>query len=199
MQVKLERSFPIAAPASSAWQLLRDIRAVAECMPGAQITEQIDDRHYKGQVKIKLGPATAVFNGDIELMAIDADKHQLQLLAKGADTKGSSSASMDLTAKLNDVGADSCELSGLSEVTVNGKFASFGGRMMTQVSDQLLKQFAANFSTRVAALGDGVAAQAASAKLQQQPKTLNGLALVWGVIVGFVKGLFSGKPKKPAN
>lgn len=199
MQVKLERTFPIAAPATSAWQLLQNIKAVAECMPGAQITEQIDDTHYKGQVKIKLGPASAVFNGDIQVKAIDADKHQLQLTAKGSDTKGSSSASMDLTATINEATADSCELSGASEVTVNGKFANFGGRMMTQVSDQLLKQFAANFSTRVLAVGECAPAQAAATKLEQQPKELNALALLWSVIVGFVKGLFSGKSKKPAN
>ena len=64
MQVKIEKTFPLAAPPAAAWALLQDIRAVAECMPGARITEQIDATHYKGQVSVKLGPAAAQFAGE---------------------------------------------------------------------------------------------------------------------------------------
>lgn len=71
MQVKLEKTFPIAAPADAAWRVLQDIKGVAECMPGAQITEQLDATHYKGQVKMRLGPATASFNGDLEIKSVN--------------------------------------------------------------------------------------------------------------------------------
>jgi hypothetical protein len=37
---------------------------------------------------------------------------------------------------------------GKAEVTVTGKFAQFGGRMMNSVSDMILGQFAQNFSNR---------------------------------------------------
>ena len=98
MQVKLDKSFPIAAPASSAWQFLQDIPGVAGCMPGAEITETIDDTNYKGRVKAKIGPATMAFNGDIEIQGVDSEKRELHLIGRGQDTKGTSSATMDLTA-----------------------------------------------------------------------------------------------------
>jgi carbon monoxide dehydrogenase subunit G len=189
MQVKLEKTFPVEAPASLAWQFLQDIRGVAECMPGAEITEKVDDSHYKGQVKVKVGPASAAFKGDIEIKELDAGKRQLRMMGKGADVKGTSSASMDLTASIRDADGGA-ELVGISEVTVTGKMASFGGRMLTQVSDQILKQFAANFSNRVAAMGEGESAQEAAAKVAEQPRELNALGLFWAVIVGFLKGLF---------
>jgi len=193
MKVNLEKVFPIDGPADNAWRLLQDIPEMASCMPGAEITEQVDESNYKGKVKVKIGPATAAFNGDIEIRNIDAEQCQLTMIGKGSDVKGTSTATMELTATIRDAGGGKCELVGVSEVTVTGKMASFGGRMMTQVSDQILKQFAANFSNKVVAMGSGSAAEEAAAKAAEQPKEINGLALTWSIIVGFFKSLFGGK------
>ncbi len=196
MQVKLEKTFPIDAPAAAAWRVLQDIKAVAECMPGAQITEQMDDSHYKGQVKLRVGPASATFNGELEVKSLDAAEKKMEMFGKGSDTSGASAATMNLTARVRDSGDGKCELVGVSDVTVSGKMASFGGRMMNQVSDQILKQFGDNFTKRVLALGEGAAAQQAAADVAKQPKELNALALMWGVLVGFFKSLFGGGKSK---
>ena len=98
MEVKLDKKYPLeGVSVAQAWAVLSDIRATAACMPGAQITEQLDDTHYKGTVKSKVGPAVRVFNGDIEVLGLDPAAMQLQMLGKGADKSGSS-ASMNLTA-----------------------------------------------------------------------------------------------------
>lgn len=193
MRVQLEKVFPIDAPASAAWGLLRNIQAVAECMPGAQITERVDDTHYAGQVNVKLGPANVTFKGTIEVKSVDAVKQQIQLLAKGSDLTGSSAANMDLTAHVRATGDGKCEVVGVSEVTVSGKMANFGGRMMTQVSDQILKQFGANFANRVVAMGGGIAAVEAAAKVAHQPREINALVLMWQIIIGFLKSLFGAR------
>lgn len=193
MQVRLEKAFPIDASANAAWTLLRDVKAVAECMPGAQITERVDDTHYKGQVSVKLGPVSATFKGTIEVRGVDAGKREMTLVGKGADTTGASAASMELTAHVRQAADGKCEVVGRSQVTVSGKMANFGGRMMTQVSDQVLNQFGANFTNRVLALGQGAGAAEAAAKLSEQPKELNALALVWNVVVQFFKSLFGSK------
>jgi carbon monoxide dehydrogenase subunit G len=177
---------------------LQNIPGVASCMPGAEITEQVDASHYKGTVKVKIGPASAAFKGDIEIKGIDAGRRELKLLGKGADVKGTSSASMDLTASVREAAAGKSELVGVAEVNVSGKMASLGGRMMTQVSDQILKQFGDNFATQVIALGEGAAAEAAASKAAEQPKELNGLALMWAVFIGFLKSLFGGGQKPAA-
>jgi carbon monoxide dehydrogenase subunit G len=152
MEVKLEKRYPLAASPAQAWMVLRDVNAVAGCMPGAAITEQIDATHYKGAVKVKVGPATAAFSGDIEILALDEAAHHMQLLGKGADKSGST-ASMNLSAKVEP--GDTPEQSvlvGDAVVIVNGKFAQFGGRMMVQVSDMILAQFAGSFSLAAAAM-----------------------------------------------
>ncbi len=192
MQVNLDKTFPIAAPVGSGWKFLQDIPGVAGCMPGAQITETIDESHYKGAVKAKIGPATMAFNGDIEIKGVDADKQELRLAARGQDTKGTSSATMDLTAWIVDTGDDQCELKGEAQVTMTGKAASLGGRMMTQVADQILNQFGKNFANNVMAMGEGEDAEEAREELAEQPKELNGLAFAWSVFIGFLRSLFGG-------
>jgi carbon monoxide dehydrogenase subunit G len=178
MQVVLEKEYPVAAPLYAAWQVLSDVQALATCMPGASITEKIDDTHFKGQVKVKVGPASANFGGDIELKGVDAAAYQIQMLGKGAD-KGGSSASMDLTASLVAVDATSCKLVGKAEVTVTGKFAQFGGRMMNSVSDMILGQFAQNFSNRaqMQAMQKSTISEAKDASAQSgSASAANGLA-----------------------
>lgn len=203
MKTKLEKTFPMPASAEATWALLQDIEAVAGCMPGAKITERIDDRHYKGTIAVKLGPASLSFRGDIEVKAIEASTRTLQLFAKGTDTTGGSGASMDLTARVEAGDAASCQLMGTSEVSVSGKAATFGARVMGPVSDQVMNKFAANFAAKVqtmqpqaAAAAEteaGAAAPAAAAPPAAEAKPLNALALLWAVIRDWLRSLFTAK------
>jgi uncharacterized protein len=208
MEVKLEKRYPLDLAPARAWSVLRDVKVVGECMPGAAITEQVDATHYKGTVKVKVGPANAAFAGDIEVLALDEAAMQLQLLGKGAD-RGGSSASMNLTATVEpgDTPGTSV-LVGDATVIVNGKFAQFGGRLMGQVSDMLLAQFADNFRAAAAAVpvsasapeaASADAAQAAAAAAAPSParapaparvNEINGLAIAWQLIKSWFAGLF---------
>jgi uncharacterized protein len=210
MEVKLEKRYPVDVEPARAWAMLRNVRAVAGCMPGAAITEQVDDTHYKGTVKVKVGPANAAFGGDIEVLGLDEAAMRLQLLGKGADRAGSS-ASMNLTAHVapGDIAGTSV-LVGDAVVIVNGKFAQFGGRMMVQVSDMLLAQFADNFRAAAAALpaagavaaaqpaavaavpGAAAAAPGPAPEAAAPPKAneINALALAWGLFKHWLAGLF---------
>lgn len=219
MKVVLDKVFPLAASAESAWRLMQDIEAVAGCMPGAKITERVDDTHYKGTITVRLGPATMSFKGDIEVLALDAAARSLHLMGKGTDSTGSSAATMDLSAAVQPSGA-ACELSGKSEVTMSGKAAAIGGRLMGPVSEQLLKQFVANFAARLEAMEApaGAAEQGApdvadtpdmaatsSAAAASPPSAsippsaappppaaeLNGLSFVWAMLRDWLRERFS--------
>jgi len=196
------------APAERAWALLQDIERVAACMPGARITERIDPQHYKGTVAVRFGPANLSFRGDLELAAIEPATRTLRLLGKGTDTSGGSGASLDLTGRIDAVDATSCTLTGRSEMSLSGRVATFGGRMAEAVADQVLRQFAANFSaalekpaspnasapaseTVTAAPASETATAASPAAVQQTP--LNGLALLWAIVRGWLRGLLGGR------
>lgn len=193
MQVTLEKKHQIDAPVDTTWCVLKDVRAVAECMPGASITEQTADNQYKGTVKVKVGPVQSSFGGTIDVTSVDESAHSLALSAKGKDSSGSSNASMQLTASVVAAANGGCELSGTSDIKVMGKMASFGARMINGVADQLIDQFLDNFSTRVLAAGEGETADDAASKMAEQSKELNALALLWGLVTGFFRRLFGRK------
>jgi carbon monoxide dehydrogenase subunit G len=188
MQVKLEKRFPLSVRPDTAWTMLQDIRAVAQCMPGAEITERVDETHYKGRLRVRLGPAAVAFNGDLEVLLMDPGSRELKLRGKGVDVKGTSTASMDLTTRVDDGAEGGSELTGTSEIAVSGKVASFGGRLITQVSDQLMEQFVANFNNRVVAAGGGE--RAAEAEVEAQPTALNAGALFFRALWNLIKSLF---------
>jgi len=193
MQVTLNKVFPLEGSVDDAWAILEDIEQVAGCMPGAEITETVDAENYKGSVKVKIGPMNVAFNGDIAVQEINPGEHQIHLIAKGQDSKGTSSASMDLTASIRSGESSASELTGDAEVTVNGKLANFGGRMMTQVSDQILGQFADSFRAKLAASATGAAdtdAAIGDAETAEQPQVqeINGLT-----IIGFIRSFFVRK------
>jgi carbon monoxide dehydrogenase subunit G len=207
MEVVLDKQYPVASSVEAAWTVLANMNELATCMPGAQITEEIDATHYKGAVKVKVGPAVAAFAGTIEILTLDIESRTLKMMGKGAD-KGGSSASMELTATLVPADAGHCTLQGHAEVIVNGKFAQFGGRMMTSVSDMILAQFADVFSQKAqvvqagmapaAGVEAGVSGDAASA-VPPAPvapvvaKEFNALGFVWLMIKNFFGGLFGRK------
>jgi carbon monoxide dehydrogenase subunit G len=194
MKVQLEKSFPLPATADAAWVLLQDVEAVAGCMPGARITERVDESHYRGTVTVKLGPASLAFRGEVEVKEIDPAARALRLVGRGTDTTGTSGAGMDLHARIEAVDAASCRLQGNAEVSVSGKAATFGGRLMQGVADQVLQQFVANFSARLPAVveGEAVVAESAAASVQAPP-ALNGLALLWAMVRDWFHQLFAAK------
>ena len=69
--VKLENSFDVAAPPSEAWAVLVDVQRVAPCVPGATLTEKIEDNAYKGSMKVKLGPVSLLFEGEAKFVERD--------------------------------------------------------------------------------------------------------------------------------
>ncbi len=83
MKVELEKSFPMPGSADVAWEFLQNIEAVAGCMPGAKITEQLPDGGYKGTVTVRVGPATMSFRGDVQVRDVDPAQHSLRLDGEG--------------------------------------------------------------------------------------------------------------------
>jgi carbon monoxide dehydrogenase subunit G len=215
MNVTLEKSFPLPGSAETAWQVICDIEAVAGCMPGARITERIDEQHFKGSVSVKFGPASLSFRGEIAVKSIDATSRTLVLSGRGTDATGSSGASMDLSARIEAIDAHNCTLIGNGMISVSGKAATFGGRMMGSVADQVLKQFADHFGARVeqtqgsqVAVTDQPGSEGArpiavrttlptavhralptATAVVQQPAELNALSLLWGMIRDGFKSL----------
>ena len=202
MKIQIEKSYPMPCTAEVAWAFLQNLEAVALCMPGARITERLDAARYKGTVTLRVGPATMSFRGEVELKDVDPAARSLRLLGKGTDSTGTSGASMSLAARVEADASGRCALVGASEMSMSGKAASFGGRMMNTVADQILQQFADNFAARVGALEVHRSAAAAGAEAPAAlavpvpaagTTDLNVIALAWAILRSWLRRLFCAK------
>jgi len=190
MELQIAKRYPVAASVEQAWTVLADVRAVAACMPGAQISEQLDDARYAGRLKARVGPAALQFDGEIELEAVDAVAHRIALTGKGKDA--TSAASLSLSAQL-DATPEGCVLVGSALVRVSGKLAQIGNRLLVPASDALLAQFAQNFSTAAAAraAAPALAGGALSAEPPlPAPHELSAADLLWRMLKAWWAGLW---------
>ena len=148
MEVKIDKRFDLPVSIDQAWALLQDVRATATCMPGAEITEQLDSTNFNGKVHSRIGPAVMTFAGQIEVLELDGHSHTLVMLGKGGDTSGSF-ATMNLRAKLHPGDSSQASiLEGSAIITVSGRLAQFGSRLLLPVAEAMLKTFITNFSSK---------------------------------------------------
>ena len=61
--MEFDNSFEVPLPPDQAWAVLMNVRAIAPCMPGAQLTDVVDDCTYKGNIAVRLGPVSLTFAG----------------------------------------------------------------------------------------------------------------------------------------
>jgi uncharacterized protein len=211
MKIQINKTYPMPCSPDVAWEFLQNLEAVAACMPGAKIMERLDAGRYKGTVTARVGPATMSFRGEVEMRDVDQATRSLRLLGKGTDSTGNSGAALSLAARIDNAAGDRCALVGTSEMSMSGKAASFGGRMMNTVADQILQQFAANFAAQVSALetqraaaGSGAPANNSAPAGSDAPasavsgpaagvRELNVLALAWTLFQNWLRRLFSRK------
>ena len=150
MTTTIQKQFEVNEPIEKVWSYLADPTKIVTCVPGASLTEKIDDRNFNGQVAMKLGPVKVKFNGEVEIVELDKANLQMQLKGKGLDAKGKGSADMKMKGVLNEI-PNGTAVNFEMQLSIIGKLAQFGARLIDQVTDQVLNQFINNFKAKLAA------------------------------------------------
>ena len=171
----LEHTFTVPVGVDVAWAEFQDISSVAQCFPGATVTDAQGDT-FSGSVKVKLGPIALVYNGSGTFTEKDEVDHRFVVDAKGKDKRGNGTAGATVTLTM-DADGDSTDVQVLTDLAITGKPAQFGRGVMQDVSDKLLGQFVACLEQRLGAGAGGVAAVEAttgcsrrSVRLRRSPR-----------------------------
>jgi hypothetical protein len=151
MQVTLNNSFTIKQPVDRVWAYLSDLNKVAPCLPGAEILEAVDDKTFRGAIKMKLGPFSAQFNGEVVIEHMDAAAREIRMVGKGKDASGTGSASMTISGKLTALPDGGTRMDSESDLIVSGKLAQFGARMIEDVSKSMFDKFTDTFTSELEA------------------------------------------------
>jgi uncharacterized protein len=149
MSIRIEKTFQIQEPVESVWKFLCDPKKVASCVPGAKITETVDERTYKGLIRVQVGPSVTDYKGQLQIERLDDQNHEIEIIGKGQDVRGKGSASMKMTGKVRSLPDGSSEVVSVSEVNVVGLLAQLGARMIHEVSNKIFAEFATNLRSRM--------------------------------------------------
>jgi len=185
MALKIEKSFEVPEPVEKVWAFLSDPRKVATCVPGAQITDQVDEKTYKGTIRVKVGPSVTDYNGEVQIVRLDPQNHEIEILGKGQDVRGRGSASMKMTGKLRALDSGGTEVTSVSEIGLVGILAQMGSRVITEVSNVMFGGFTKRFQAQLQHPADAGEGQAGGAEVQPVKAT----SVAWEA----AKGLFRGK------
>lgn len=178
--MKIEKTFQVAEPVERVWAVLSDPRKVATCVPGAQITEQVDEKTYKGTISVRVGPSVTDYKGEVQLVRLDQQNHEIEIVGKGQDVRGRGSASMRMTGKLGALENGGTEVSSSSELNVVGILAQMGSRVISEVSNIMFEEFTKNFQARLALAADASEAEAGKAAA----KPISATSLAWKAAKG---------------
>jgi uncharacterized protein len=179
MAMQIEKTFQVQEPLEKVWSFLSDPRKVASCVPGAQITEQVDDKTYKGTISVKVGPSVTDYRGEVQIVRLDTQNHEIEILGKGQDVRGRGSASMKMTGKLRALTEGGTEVTSISELTVVGILAQMGSRVIGEVSNIMFGEFTKNFQARLLQPED-----AGEAPTDVAAKPISATSLAWQAAKG---------------
>ncbi len=147
--MRFEDSFVVPVDPATAWEVLTDIGRVAPCLPGAQLVEIRDDE-FHGLVRLKFGPIQANYKGTARFESLDPESRRLVIKAQGRDEHGQGTASARIEAVLDEHdGATMVRM--VQDITITGKAAQFGRGVLTDVSKQMMGQFATSLTEMLGA------------------------------------------------
>ncbi len=149
MKTTIHKDFFVEEPIDKVWDHLTDPSKVVTCVPGASLTEQMDDDNFKGEVTLKFGPVKAKYAGQITFEERDAGSHKMVMVGKGLDSKGKGSADMTMNGLLTEKDGGT-HVDCTMEVTITGMLAQFGSRLINDVSGSVFDQFIDNFRDKLA-------------------------------------------------
>jgi carbon monoxide dehydrogenase subunit G len=149
--MQFSNSFEVPLPPAEAWAFLLDIRRIAPCMPGAELTEVVDESTYKGKVAVRLGPVALSFAGTAKFEEIDNAAHKARVKAQGSDVKGRGGASAVVNFALEPT-AEGTRVAIDTDLNLSGSVAQYGraSGMIQSVAAQIISQFAAALRGEIA-------------------------------------------------
>ena len=193
--MEFENQFDVPVDADEAWKILLDIQSIAPCVPGAKLTEIVDEKTYKGTISVKLGPVALTFNGRTSFENIDDSEKSAKLIAQGNDTKGRGGANAKVKFRIENVDSGARVFIS-TNLQLSGSVAQYGRGvgMIKDLAQQIIDQFSENLRNNVITpsvkLGEKVAMPDGAAPAQVGSI---GLKVLWNTILRKIKTFFKAQ------
>jgi carbon monoxide dehydrogenase subunit G len=144
----VENAFDLNAPIEQVWPVLKDVPRVAGSIPGAKVTEVVDERTYRADVSVKVGPVSVNYRATIVVEEIDDAAHRAVLRVDARDKTGRGGVKATVTSTASSAGAGT-HVDLHTDAQISGIVATVGGRLIEGVAKQTVAAFAANVTRDV--------------------------------------------------
>ncbi len=140
--MEITGEYRIAAAREFVWAALNDSEVLRVCIPGCEALEKTSETTMTAKVTQKIGPVKAKFNGEVELINVQAPaSYTIKGEGKGG-IAGFAKGAADVT--LTEEG-DETVLAFDARAKVGGKLASLGSRLINSTAKKLANKFFDNF------------------------------------------------------
>ena len=148
MKTSITKTFQVNQTIDQVWANLSDPEKVVVCVPGASLTEKVDNDNYKGNVELKFGPVKANYDGLITFTERNSKNFKMSLKGVGTDSKGKGGAEMLMNGDLKKLDTGT-EVIVQMDVNISGMLAQFGSRLINDVTNHVFDKFISNFKAQL--------------------------------------------------
>jgi uncharacterized protein len=144
-KMEFDNSFDVPLAPAQAWAVLMDIRRIAPCMPGAELTEIVDAQNFRGKIAVRLGPVALSFAGRVQFENVDEANYSAKVKAQGNDDKGRGAANATATFRIEPAEFGSRVVIH-TDLMLSGAVAQYGRGvgMIQATAAAIIGQFAGN-------------------------------------------------------
>lgn len=149
--MQITQEFEVARSVDEIWNMFQDVRAVAQCLPGATLDEDKGNHVYAGSIAVKLGPMAAKFEGEATITP-DATNRTAVIDGRGVDKRGGSRGQVKVTYQLTPAESGGTKVAIDADVTLAGPAAQFGRTgLINEMSRRLIADFASCLEAKLGA------------------------------------------------
>lgn len=148
--MKFENRFSVTAPIADVWETLLDVERVAPCLPGAKVLERTGEDEYIVAMRVKVGPITMEYKGDVKIFEKDDAAHRAVLKGSARELRGQGAAEAEAEMLLSQDG-DETSATINTDVKLSGRAASMGQGVIGEVAKKLVDTFSVNLASLLTA------------------------------------------------
>jgi carbon monoxide dehydrogenase subunit G len=165
--MKFENTFAVDAPIDEVYATLLDVERVAPCVPGAEVLEKTGDNAYQVAIKVRVGPISMTYRGNVEIVERDDSNHRAVMRARARETRGQGTADARVDLSLAQEG-ETTKGTMVADVQLAGRAAAMGRGVIQDVSAKIVTTFSENLEQMLG--GGGPEAEPAPAPLATGPE-----------------------------
>lgn len=145
----IEEKFSVKAPIQKSWDALLDPEIIGPCIPGCEKVETINDKTYDSIIKAKVGFIAVRFKVRTVIEEI-VPYSLIRTVGEGNELRKLGHFKQKTSINFNELSENETEISYQSDVSIVGKLATFGDRILKAKAKEIGKEFADAVKKRLA-------------------------------------------------